>query len=139
MGEVVVQLQLENAVDRELARRGAIKESEVRTLTTPAIADSGARMLMLPQEQVELLGLREMRKAIVKYADERKEERTVAGIVTITVNNRQASVECVIGPPACEALLGQVPLEVMDLLVDCAEQKLMPRPESPLLPLLKFY
>ncbi|MBI1764181.1 MAG: clan AA aspartic protease [Acidobacteria bacterium] len=139
MGEVVVQLHLENAVDRELARRGLIKEEEVRELETPAIADSGARMLLLPQEQVEALGLREMRKAIVKYADERKEERLVAGIVTVTVNNRQANVECVIRPLACEALLGQVPLEVMDLLVDCAEQKLVPRPESPILPLLKFY
>jgi len=31
-----------------------------------------------------------------------------------------------------------VVLETMDLLVDCAQQKLVPRPESPFLPLLKL-
>jgi hypothetical protein len=33
--------------------------------------------------------------------------------------------------------LGQIVLEAMDLLVDCAQQKLGPRPEFPFLPLLK--
>ncbi len=135
MGQVVVELQLENSVDRELVRRGVLKEEEVRSLTTPAIADSGAGMLMLPQDMVEALGLREVRKMIVEYADTRKEERPVASIVTIMIGNREATVECVVGPPASQVLLGQVPLEIMDLLVDCPRQQLAPRPESPFLPM----
>jgi hypothetical protein len=75
---------------------------------------------------------------VVTYADERKEERPVAGLVTLRVANRSASFDCVVGPPASEALLGQIVLERLDLLVDCAQQRLIPRPESPYLPLLNL-
>src|SRR3989442_12333979 len=100
MGEVVVELKLENTVDRELVKRGLMKEDEVRSLTTKAVVDSGASMLVLPQDQVEALGLRELRKAIVTYADERKEERVIAGTVTVRVAKRAAEVECIVGLPA---------------------------------------
>lgn len=138
VGEVKVEVQLENAVDRELAVRGAIAETEIRSAKVDLLADSGSVMLMLPQDLVELLGLRVLRRAIVTYADERKEERPIAGIVTVRVGDRAAEVTCVVGPPNSVPLLGQIPLEVMDLLVDCTERKLVPRPESPYLPLLNL-
>lgn len=78
-----------------------------------------AEMLVLPQDQVEELGLRELRKAIVTYADERKKERPIAGVVTVRFGKREANVDCVVGPPGSEVLFGQVPLEVMDLIVNC--------------------
>lgn len=95
-------------------------------------------MLVLPQDLVEALGLREVGKVIVTYADERKEERALAGIVTVRSGNRLTTLNCIVGPPGSEPLLGQVVLETMDLLVDCSQQKLIPRPESPYLPLLKL-
>ena len=137
MGEVVVDLRLENTTDRELVKRGLMEEADVRALTGSAVVDSGARMLILPQDIVEQLGLRELRKAIVIRADERKEERTLAGTVTVLVGERAAEVSCVVGPSASEILLGQVPLEIMNLLIDCAQQRLTPRPESPYLPLMR--
>lgn len=138
MGEVKVELELENGVDGELARLGYIKPEVLRSAKVPALVDSGAVMLVLPQDLVEALGLREVGKVIVTYADERKEERPLAGIVTVRVGNRISSMNCVVGPPNSEPLVGQVVLETMDLLVDCVEQKLVPRPESPFLPLLKL-
>lgn len=138
MGEVRVEIQLENTMDRERLFLGQIKEEEVRKATVRAVADSGAVMLVLPQDLVETLGLREMRKVIVTYADERKEERPIAGVVTVRVGNRFVNMDCVVGPPGSEALVGQVILETMDLLVDCTQQKLIPRPESPFLPTLKL-
>lgn len=137
MGEVIVELTLENAIDRGMFRRRKLKEKDVRKLTAKAVADSGAVMLMLPQDMVEELGLEVLRKAVVSYADQRTEERSIAGPVTVKIGKREAIVECLVGPPASEILLGQVPREVMDLLVDCAQRTLAPRPESPFLPLLK--
>jgi len=137
MGEVKVELELENAVDRELLRLGHIKQEQLRSLTIQALVNSGAVMLVLPQDLVEVLGLREVGKAIVTY-DERKEERPLAGIVTVRVGSRVTSVNCIVGPPSSEPLVGQVVLETMDLLVDSVQQKLVPRPESPFLPLLKL-
>ncbi len=138
MGEVKVEIELENALDRERLHLGEISAERVRSARVQTLADSGAVMLVLPQDLVEVLGLREVGKAIVTYADERKEERPLAGVVTVRVGNRTTSLNCVVGPPNSEPLLGQVVLETMDLLVDCTEGRLVPRPESPFLPLLKL-
>lgn len=75
---------------------------------------------------------------IVTYADERREERPLAGIVTVRIGSRSTNVNCIVGPPGSEPLLGQIVLEAMDLLVDCSQQRLVPRPESPYLPMLKL-
>ena len=56
----------------------------------------------------------------------------------ITIGNRSMVTDCIIGPPLCEPLLGQLVLEELDLLVDASRKSLVPRPESPNLPLLKL-
>ncbi len=138
MGEVKVEVKLENTTDRELVLRGILTEDQVRSFNIEVIADTDAVMLVLPQDEVEALGLREIRKAVFRYADERKEERAVAGPVTVRVDGRGATVDCIVGPPNSEPLLGHVVLEIMDLLVDPLQQRLIPRPESPFLPELKL-
>ena len=138
MGEVKVKVELENYGDRELAVRGFLPDEEVRRQRVDVVVDSGAMMLVLPQDLVEALGLRMLRKAIVTYADERKEERDVAGVVSVKVAGRTVETNCVVGPPGSEPLLGQIVLEEADLLVDCANQQVIPRPESPYLPTLKL-
>jgi len=138
MGEVKVEVELENTLDSGFARHGALEMEKVRRFRARLLVDSGAIMLALPQDYVEALGLDELGKAVVTYADERKEERPVAGPVTVRVGNRFATVNCVVLPPNAEPLLGQIVLEMTDLLVDCRDQKLIPRPESPFLPELKL-
>ncbi len=138
MGEVRVKVDLENYEDRAVARRGLLAEDQVRRERVEVVVDSGAVMLVLPQDLVEALGLPTLRKAIVAYADERKEERNVAGVVSVKVAGRSVETSCVVGPPGSEPLLGQIVLEEADLLVDCANRRLVPRPESPYLPTLKL-
>lgn len=138
MGEVKVEVELENTLDSGLARHGALEASKIRHFNARLLVDNVAIMLALSQDYVEALGLDELGKAVVTYADERKEERPVAGPVTVRVGNRFATVNCVVLPPNAEPLLGQIVLEMTDLLVDCRDQKLVPRPESPFLPELKL-
>ena len=138
MGEVKVEVELENTIDRGMATRGVLNGEEIRHFGARLLVDSGAIMLALPQDYVEALGLDEIGKAVVTYADERKEERPVAGPVTVRVGDRFATVNCVVLPPNAEPLLGQIVIEMTDLLVDCRDQKLVPRPESPFLPELKL-
>ncbi len=138
MGEVKVEVELENTVDQILSRRQALPAAQVRRATVRILVDTGAVMLVLPQDLVENLGLEQDGRVIVTYADERREERPVAGPVTVKVGNRTTNVNCVVGPPNSEPLMGQTVLETLDLLTDCVSQKLVPRPESPFLPLLKL-
>ena len=138
MGEIVVEAELENPLDRGYFERGQGQESDIRRTIVSAVVDTGAVMLMLPQNVVERLGLNVRRTVIVTYADERKEERPVAGPVTVRLCGRFMSIDCVVGPPLSEPLIGQVVLESLDLIADCRNQTLAPRPESPDYPLLKL-
>ena len=138
MGEVVVDVELENSVDRGVFERGHGQVSDIRSSTVEAIVDTGAVMLVLPQNVVERLGVNVLRTVVVTYADERKEERPVAGPLTVRIGNRFMTTDCVVGPPLSQPLLGQIVLEALDLGVDCAKRSLGPRPESPDYPLLNL-
>ena len=138
MGEITVNVTLENAGDRYLFTQGNAKEADIRRTRIDATVDTGAVMLVLPQNVVERLGLQILRTVVVAYADERKEERPVAGPLTIHIGNRFMSTDCIVGPPLSEALIGQIVLEALDLLADCTKRTLAPRPESPDYPLLKL-
>lgn len=139
MGDVYVEIDLENFRDRVLAEMGYLEPQKVRSKKIKVLADSGCTTLVLPQDLVEKLGLKiESENVIVTYANEQKEERPIAGTLIVKVGERSMKTDCVVGPPASEPLLGQIILERLDLLVDCKEGKLMPRPESPYLPLLKM-
>ena len=95
-------------------------------------------MLVLPEDVVGRLGLETQREVIVTYADERKETRPVAGPVTVHIGNRFMNTDCIVGPPLSEPLIGQIVLEALDLIADCTNRTVTPRPESPDNPLLKL-
>ena len=138
MGEIAVEIHLENFVDRALQKQGQRSEEQVRRHQLKAVVDTGAVMLMLPQDVVEKLGLENQRRVVVSYADDPKEERAVAGAVTIRIGDRAMTTECIVGPQLSEALIGQVVLEELDLVADCQNKTLLPRPESPIYPSLKL-
>lgn len=134
MGEIVVRCEVENTVDRANANGGLVPESRVRRASVEGVVDTGAVMLMLPQNLVERLGLETCQTVIVSYADERKEERSVAGPVTVRIGDRITQTQCVIGPPLSEVLIGQLVLEAVDMVADCTNRTLTPRtPDYPLL------
>ena len=64
--------------------------------------------------------------------------RRVAGPVTVQIGNRFMNADCFIGPPSSEPLIGQIVLEALDLVADCANRTVGPCPESPDSPLLKL-
>ena len=134
MGEIAVDFELENPVDRENFERGSGDESAVRRARVQGIVDTGAVMLVLPQSLVERLGLRVQETMVVTYADNRKAERPVAGPVTVRIGDRSTRTDCVVGPPSGEVLIGQIILEALDLIADCTNRTLTPRiPDYPLL------
>ena len=138
MGEIVVSMDLENTVDRDNASDGLRDESKVRRATVDGVADTGAVMLVLPENVVDGLGLRTRREVSVAYANNYRETRPVAGPVTVRIGDRFMNADCIVGPPSSEPLIGQVVLEALDLVADCTNRTLTPRPESPDRPLLKL-
>lgn len=127
MGEIRVKVELENGIDSGLWKIGKIKREEIRKYEVDAMVDTGSVMLFLPQDVVEVLGLPILRKAVIRYADERKDERPVAGPVSMKIINREMNCDCIVGPPFSEPLIGQIILEELDLIPDCQMQVLKPR------------
>ena len=137
MGEIIVEIELENTVDRNLAEAGFRGEDSVRRETIKAVADTGAVMLALPQDVVRRLGLGVVRTIATSYADGRRGNLPVAGPLTIQIGDRQMTTDCIVVPEGADALVGQVVMEVLDLIPDPGKQTLGPRPESPDRPLLR--
>ena len=138
MGEIVTRIELENATDRASVRAGLREEAAVRRTSVEGVVNSSMMMSVLPQNVVEPLGLASHGKVVVSYADERKEERDVAGPVSIRIGNRAMNTDCVVGPPLSTPLIGQIVLSGLDLVVDCTNRTVGPRPESPDSPLVKL-
>ena len=138
MGQIVVDVGLENSGDRELAKAGYLRETEVRRTTVKAVADTGAVMLALPEDVVERLGVEVVGSVACNHADGRQGERPVAGALTVHIGDRWMPVNCVVVPAGADALVGQVVMEQLDLVADCVTRTLGPRPESPDRPLLRL-
>lgn len=139
MGEIRAKVRLENEVDRVLFKRRFIKESEIRWAEVDALVDTGAVLVLLPQDLVEKLGLEFDGKVIVTLANDQKTELPRArGALTLTIGGRSMTTDCLVGPPSCEPLIGQIVMESLDLIPDPVKRTLTPRPESPFLPSLKL-
>ena len=138
MGEIKVKVHLENDGDVFMYKEKKIKKQEIRRVEIEALVDTGAVMMLLPQDVVEVLGLDKIDRAIVTLANEEKVELDVAGTVSLTLLNRKMKTDCLVGPPQCEPLIGQLVLERLDLILDPLKRTITARPESPYVPSLKL-
>ena len=119
-----VELQVENAADRALAERGKLEQSDVRRVTVHATVDTSAVLLTLPQNLVRSLGLAEWESG---RGPSGPWPGTVAGPVTIWIADRRTTMDCVVGPPESEPVVGSTVLAVMDLAADEAAGTVRPR------------
>lgn len=138
MGEIRVKVKLENFGDVSLYEEDKLNIEKIRCVEIDAMVDTGAVMILLPQDIVETLGLIKLGKTIVTLANDEKVELDRAGGFLLTVHNRKMITDCLIGPPQCEPLIGQIVLESLDLMLDPLKRTITPRPESPYLPSLKL-
>ena len=129
MGKVTVPARIENLEDVYQADRGTLPAQEVRSIdVTDALVDTGATLLSLPERYVRELGLKRTRS---------RTARTAAGTiqfgihqaVRLTVQERDCIVEVAAIPDECPVLIGQVPLEMLDFVVDPPGQKLIGNPD----------
>ena len=127
MGEIVVNVEVQNAVDREMVTRGDLREIEVRRAAFDAVVDTSALMLALPEDVVDRLGVSIVDHETVTYADGRRGDLPIAGPMTIHIGDRWTFASCLVIPAGADPLVGQLVLEGLDLIADCRNQTLAPR------------
>ena len=118
MGVFKEEIVLENILDRGFARHGYIKESEIRTLKVEAMPDTGAWTLVINEDIREKLGLTIKETSESTLADGKTDTYDVTEGIEIRWKDRSTVLPAVVVPNAKDILLGALPLEAMDLMVD---------------------
>ena len=124
MGEVRIKVKLSNVADQAAFAAGQLSLDEVRNVEADALVDTGAVRSCIPAPLLERLGLKPYDQVTVEPADGRKNEVGIADGVRFEIMERRSSDDALI--LGDEVLIGQTLLEKMDLLVDCARQRLVP-------------
>jgi len=129
MGKVIVTAKIENVGDLYLVHQGKLSPDQVRHVeVTDAMADTGATTLLMPKRLIAQLGLIPLRT---------RTARTAGGLTTlklyggahIVVQDRECTCDVIELPDECPVLIGQVPLEMLDFVVDPQGQRLIGNPE----------
>jgi clan AA aspartic protease (TIGR02281 family) len=128
MGRITVEFEIANNEDLVRARDGRLDKEKVRRVKIQGLVDSGATRLVLPEAVAKKLGLPVKKKKIkVRYADGRKGMRAEVDEVRLYLLDRDGVFSAVVEPKRETALIGAIVLEDLDLLVDCAHLRLVPR------------
>jgi clan AA aspartic protease len=137
MGHVYADITLLNTIDDALAQQGDIPLESVRQMEVRALVDSGAMTLTINEEIARQLGLRLHRQIEVTLADGSFRKCDYVGPVDIRFENRSAICRALVLPGADEVLLGVIPLEEMDVIIDPVAQTLAIPPDRPLMAQMK--
>ncbi len=129
IGKVLVAAHLENLQDVYKAAQSTLPADQVRAVdVSDALIDTGATGLLLPRRLIAQLGLTKLRT---------RPARTIAGNVEIpiyravrlTVQGRDCISDVGEIGDELPVVIGQVPLELMDWVVDPKRQRLIGNPE----------
>jgi clan AA aspartic protease len=117
-------ITLINARDIGNAREGLIPESKVRGITIDAMPDTGAWTLVINEETRQKLGLAVEGSIASTLADGSTTRYDQTEAVKIQWKNRSTTQQALVVPDAHDILLGALPLEAMDLMVDPVHERL---------------
>ena len=128
MGKVLVSAKIENLRDIENRAFGTISADQVRCVdVNDAQIDTAATTLFLPKRLIAHLGLRPLRSRMARGLGE-EVSMTMYSSVRLTVKDRDCALD--VGEISDEfpVLIGQVPLELLDFVVDPGGQQLIGNP-----------
>lgn len=139
MGMIKKKVKITNSADLVKSKAGIIPADKIRSVEVEAIIDSGARMLCLPADLAEVLGLEIVDKRTVRYAIGDKDIKNIGSAVKFELMGRQTECRVLIEKTGAPVLVGQIPLEDLDFLIDMTKEDLVVNPESPFMPMAYMY
>ena len=137
MGLIYADITLINSVDAVLAQRGDLPNENVRKIDVKALVDTGAITLTINESIAHQLDLSVKERIDVVLADGSISKRDIVGPVDIRFKNRSTSVRALVLPQADEVLLGAIPLEGMDVIIDPLAEQLVVHPDRPYMAQMK--
>jgi predicted aspartyl protease len=127
MGKVMVKIKLTNQGDLVTARR-KLSKAKPRSVEVDALVDTGATRLYLKPSVIKALGLEKVDEVISQTTNGPK-RRSIHEPVRLEMEGRYGNFDVVDLGENVPNLLGQIPLEYLDFVVDSKNRKLIPNPE----------
>jgi clan AA aspartic protease len=119
------KVTLINARDMGNEKEGIIPGRKVRAITVEAMPDTGAWTLVINEDTRQKLGLTIIETSRSTLADGKTGVYDVTEGIGIRWKDRGTVLPAVVVPDAKDILLGALPLEAMDLMVDPVNEKLV--------------
>lgn len=129
MGKVLVTAKIENLGDLYKAKLGLLSDDEVRRIEIPdALVDTGATTLLLPRRIIAALGLEPIS---TRHSRGLGGEFLLPmyGTVRLTIQGRHCPVDVGEIDDEYPVLVGQIPLEALDWVVDTKGRRLVGNPD----------
>lgn len=128
MGRVLTEATLENMGDLWAVHAGLRTPDQVRRITVPdALVDTGASLLSLPSRMIRDLGLAKVgSKGVASSLGLGMVD--VYAAVRLTIQNRFCTTDVLEVPDAAPVLIGQLPLENLDFVIDPRTHRLIGNP-----------
>ena len=128
MGRVLTEAMLENLEDLWAAKRGLVSEMEIRrAFVKDALVDTGATLLSLPTRIIRQLGLEKTASKRVTSSTG-SGEAAIYSAVRLTIQGRSCTMDVMEVPDEVPVLIGQIPLEHLDFVVDLRSRTLIGNP-----------
>lgn len=128
MGRVLVEATIVSLEDAWEAERGLRAPGEVRRVSvSEALVDTGATTLSLPTRLIRQLGLqqRSERRVTTSSGEGRA---AVYAPVRLIIQGRECTVDVMEVADSVPVLIGQVPLDLLDFVVDSGGRRLIGNP-----------
>ncbi len=125
------KIKLTNYSDIVLAERGHLRREQIRTMEIEALIDTGASTLILPADVVAHLGFAQVEVRKMRLADGSLIDSPRVSGIHLEICGRDMFTSAYVMPAGTTPLIGQIPLEELDLIVDPKRQELRPNPEHP--------
>jgi clan AA aspartic protease len=128
MGRVLTEATFENLKDLWEAEKGLRPSEQVRRITVDdALVDTGATLLSLPSRLIQQLGLKEQRRRRTMTAAG-PVEAVMYDAVRLTIQGRECTMDVIGVPDTVPVLIGQIPLEHLDFVIDPRSRTLIGNP-----------
>ncbi len=128
MGRVLTEATIESLEDLWAEKRGLCAHEQVRKITVPdALVDTGATLLALPTRLIRQLGLNEQYKKRVRSSIG-VSEAAVYDAVRLTIQGRNCTMDVMEVPDDVPVLIGELPLEQLDFVIDMRSRTLIGNP-----------
>src|SRR5690349_13549184 len=128
MGRVITEATIESVKDLYAVELNLMLPDRVRKVAVvDALVDNGATLLSLPSKLIAQLGLKKVGTKRVTASS----GQTEAGIyeaVRLTIQGRSCTMDVLEVPDTVPVLIGQIPLEHLDFVIDLRNRRLIGNP-----------